>query len=108
MSYLRNVLRAAKNIRNPNEPNISGVPRQQVVPTIHMGEVTQVDVGRNVLGLKFNDPSDVELNTGVPWIRPFAQDDPPAIGDVVRYMMIGSQPMVLGRQVASDDTVSFP
>lgn len=108
MRYLRNVLRAAKNIRNPDEPNTSGIPRQQTVPTIHLAAVTKVDTGRNVLGLQFNDPDQTTVDTGVPWVQSYTASDPPTVGDVVRFLYAGNQPMVLGRQVAPDDTVTFP
>lgn len=100
-----NVLRAAKNIRRPGEPNILGVPRQLIVPTIHMGEVVGVDVGRNVLGYQFNDPELTSLATGVGWLQAYTRDDPPTVGDSIRALYFGRQLMVIGKQVVPDGVV---
>lgn len=105
--YLKSLVRAAKNLRNPTEPNIAGLTRDQTIPRFHTGEVTTVDVGRKVLGLKFNDPSGAEIETGVPWMQPLTTDNPPQVGQTVRYVMIGNQPFVMGGQVTPDDTVTF-
>lgn len=106
-SYMRAIARAAKNIRNPNDPNIAGIPRQQTVPTIHMGEVVAVDEGRKVLGLRFNDPDGTEVATGIPWMQMYTADNPPAVGDSVRLFYFGNQPLAFGRQDVADDTVTF-
>ncbi len=79
------------------------VPRAQQ-PTIHMGVLTGVDLGRNTVSLQTNVPSMLELPT-VSWMESYSSSNPPITGDVVRMLHFGTSVLVLGRHVVPNSIV---
>lgn len=79
------------------------VPRAQQ-PTIHMGILTGVDLGRNTVSLATNVPSMKEL-PAVSWMESYSASNPPVFGDVVRMLHFGTSVLVLGRHVVPNAVV---
>lgn len=95
---------AAYRIRRPDEPRIPGIPRQMITPTIHSGSVLDYDIGRNVLGLQFNDPSLAQAS-GIGVLQAYTADRQPQVGDRVRALYYGNQVLVVGRLVTPTGVV---
>ena len=79
------------------------VPRAQE-PTIHMGVLGGVDLGRRTAALLTNVPSMKELPT-VRWMESYTALNQPTAGDVVRFLHVGTSVHILGRLVVPDSTV---
>lgn len=79
------------------------VPRAQN-PTIHMGVLTGVDLGRKTTSMLTNVPDMTQLPT-VPWMESYTALNQPVAGDVVRFLHVGTSVHILGRLVAADPTV---
>lgn len=73
-------------------------------PTIHLGALTGVDLGRNKVNLLTNVPSMKEL-PAVPFLLSYTASMLPAEGDIVRYLHFGTSIMVLGRQIGPSAAV---
>jgi hypothetical protein len=94
------VNRLAQRIRGVDEVV---VPRA-LQPTIHLGVLTGVDHGRNVVNVQTNDPSLKEL-FGVNVLQQYSPLNLPAEDDVVRMLHFGTSILVLGKHVVSDGAV---
>ena len=79
------------------------VPRAQN-PTIHMGVLTGVDYGRSTAAMLTNVPDMTALPT-CRWIESYSATNPPAAGDVVRFLHVGTAVHILGRHVVADSAV---
>jgi hypothetical protein len=79
------------------------VPRAQE-PTIHMGVLTGVDLGRSTVSLQTNVPAMTQLSP-VGWVESYSPVNQPATGDVVRMLHFGTSVLVLGRHVVPNSTV---
>jgi hypothetical protein len=99
MSYIRDlarrISRTDSSVRVPRSPSTS----------LHQGVLTAVDVGTNTVEFEHNG-----TGTSIPGVRylvAYTADNPPKPGDVVWMQLHGTDPMILGRHVVPNSTVSF-
>ena len=81
------------------------VPRAQT-PTIHMGVLTGVDLGRKTTSMLTNVPGMTELPT-VGWLESYTASSQPAAEDVVRFLHVGTSVHILGRIVVPNSIVTL-
>ena len=93
--------RLARQVRRADES--VWVPRAPT-PTLHLGVLTGVDIGRNTVSFLANDPALKEI-PGVRYLQAYSAANPPQEGDVVRALHFGTAIMILGRHVVPDSAV---
>lgn len=91
----RRVARAASSVRVPRSPTTS----------LHQGILTAVDIGTNTVEFEHNGTG--AAIPGVRYLQAYTVDSPPRPGDVVWMQLHGTDPMILGRHVVPNSTVSF-
>lgn len=94
--------RIAQSIRYPGLP--PGLPRPSGL-VLHLGSLAGVDLGRNVLSHKWNEPGN-PITDGVPFLQSYSPARLPEVGDLTWGLQFGGDKfMVLGRQVVPDYSV---
>lgn len=99
MSYIRDLARRIS--RNDSSVRVTKEPRT----SFHQGTLSAVDIGTNTVQFQHNG-SNTEI-PGVRYLVAYTADNPPRPGDKVWMQLHGTDPMILGRHVVPNSTVSF-